>query len=192
MSFTFASLPTIHTSRLTLRSWQESDLAKFADLNADPEVMKYFPSTVSKEKSNSWVEKLQHRIKADGVGLHALTLKDTGDFIGFVGLAEVKFEASFTPCVEIGWRLNKQVWGKGLATEAAHAALGFGFNTIGLDEIVSFAPKINLPSINVMKKIGMHHHKKDDFDHPLLHTHPKLQKCALYKMSNAQFNIPHN
>ncbi len=165
-----ASVPWIETERLLLREFLDVDRAPYAALNADPEVMAHFPSTLTPYQSNEMVDRIIARWAEDGHGLWAVELLATGEFIGFVGLARPRFETHFTPCVEVGWRLARWAWGHGYAPEAALAALDWGFAHLDLpnDEIVSFTTTLNLKSQRVMQKIGMTHDPADDFDHPLL------------------------
>ncbi|MFN4174490.1 MAG: GNAT family N-acetyltransferase, partial [Parachlamydiaceae bacterium] len=172
----------IKTSRLILRQWQDSDLAPFAALNADPRVREFFPSLQSREESDRDVKCASDHLARYGWGFWAVSLIETGEFIGFIGLEDIYFQAHFTPAVEIGWRLAFDYWGKGYATEGAKAALKYGFETLRLDQIVSFTPVSNMRSRRVMEKIGMHHNKEDDFDHPkLIEGHP-LRKHVLYRI----------
>jgi len=187
MPLEFAKLPTLETDRLILRGWQCSDLASFADMNADPEVMKFFPSTRTQAESDQWVANLQGKIRETGFGPHVVSIKGGADFIGFVGLSKVMFEAEFTPAIEIGWRLSREAWGNGYASEAAREALCFGFVGKGLEDIVSFAPKINLGSIGVMQKIGMKQDTKPEFIHPSLDANSPLNPCVLYRAQKADF-----
>ena len=124
----------IETERLILREWQEADLESFARINQDPKVVEFLPAPLSLEETCSWINRIKHHFVEHGFGLWAVTLKCSGELIGFVGLNIPAFEAHFTPCVEIGWRLASSHWGKGYATEAAKAALKIGFDEVGLDE----------------------------------------------------------
>lgn len=174
----------IETERLILRQWQETDLEPFAQLNADIRVREYFPGLLSREDSDALVKLMSNHIERCGWGFWAATLIQTGDFIGFIGLEDVQFIAPFNkilPAVEIGWRLSFNYWGNGYATEGALAALKYGYETLNLDEIVSFTTIGNMRSRNVMEKIGMHHDPQDDFDHPrLVEGHP-LRRHVLYR-----------
>lgn len=172
----------IKTERLILRPWNEGDLKPFADLNADPRVREYFPGILTGEESNNIVMLFNEHIEKFGYGFWAASLIDNDEFIGFIGLQNVTFEAPFSPAVEIGWRLAHHNWGKGYATEGARAALHYGFEKLNLDEIVSFTAVQNTRSRHVMEKIGMTHNQADDFDHPkLVDGHP-LKKHVLYRI----------
>lgn len=169
----------IQTERLMLRRWSASDLEPFAALNADPEVMRYFPGTLSPAESDAMVERIEARFDSDGFGLWAV--ERDGQFLGFTGLSRPRFDAHFTPAVEVGWRFARFAWGHGYATEAARVAVAFGFRTLGLDQIVSFTTVTNEPSRAVMRRLGMTHDPADDFDHPALPDHP-LQRHVLYRL----------
>ncbi len=172
----------LQTQRLILRSWQLSDLEPFAQMNADGEVMKYFPATLSRQESNQMVERIEKHHQIHGFGLWAVEERSTGSFIGFVGLNVPSFQAHFTPTVEVGWRLARPFWGQGYATEGAKKAIDYGFEVIGLSEIVSFTSQLNLRSIAVMKRLGMTYQPADDFDHPRLPTAHPLQRHVLYRL----------
>lgn len=179
--------PTIVTARLRLRAWEERDRAPFAALNADPVVMEHFPGPMTRAESDAMVDRIHARWAADGFGLWAVDRLDDGRFTGFVGLAPPTFEASFTPCVEIGWRLVPAAWGQGFATEAAEAALAFGFETVGLDEIQSWTIPANTRSQAVMTRIGMTHDPADDFDHPRFPEGHRLQRHVRYRLSRSRW-----
>ena len=175
-------MTSLRTSRLVLRQWRDEDLEPFAALNADPEVMRHFPATMAREQSDAFVEQQRALLADRGWGLWAVEA-DLG-FIGFVGLSVPRFEAHFTPAVEIGWRLARGAWGRGYATEAARVAAGFGFAEVGLDEVVSFTTTGNERSRRVMERIGMTHDPADDFDHPLLPPGHPLQRHVLYRLES--------
>ncbi len=120
-----------------------------------------------------------------GFGLWAAELRETGEFLGYVGLAVPRFEAAFTPCVEIGWRLASKHWGRGFATEGARAAAGFAFDVLNLEDLVSFTVPANVRSLRVMEKLGMTHDENEDFDHPLLAVDHPLRRHVLYRMKRA-------
>ena len=179
--------PTIQTPRLLLRPWRDADLAPFAAMNADPVVMEFFPRPLDRAESDVAVGRVRDHFAARGFGLWAVEVPGVADFIGFVGLAVPRFEAHFTPCVEIGWRLVREHWGRGYATEAARAALGFGFEELALDEIVSFTVPANIRSRAVMERIGMTRSPADDFDHPGLPEGHPLRRHVLYRLSRGAF-----
>jgi RimJ/RimL family protein N-acetyltransferase len=175
------------TDRLLLRQWKESDREPFAALNADPAVMEHFPAPMTREASDGLVDRVRADLERRGFGLWALEVRDTGQFIGFTGLSVPSFEADFMPAVEVGWRLTKDAWGNGYATEAALASLAYGFEVEGLDEIVSFTATTNLPSQRVMQRIGMTHDEAGDFDHPRLEPGHRLERHVLYRISRADW-----
>ena len=170
----------IETERLFLRQWQPSDHESYIAMNLDKEVMEFFPTTLIEEESISHITRTRNHIEEKGYGLFALERKDTNAFIGFTGFSHPKFEADFTPCTEIGWRIAKEYWNLGFATEAAKACLVFGFKKLSLEEIYSFTSVHNKKSEQVMKKIGMK--KTGEFNHPLLAQGHYLQKHVLYKI----------
>ncbi|MCG8546286.1 MAG: GNAT family N-acetyltransferase [Alphaproteobacteria bacterium] len=181
-------MATLETERLILREWEERDIAPLAAMNADPEVMRFFPSTQSEAESRDLFERAKSLQAENGFHFQPIEEKATGDFAGFVGLAPVFIEVDFTPAVEIGWRLPVDCWGKGYATEAARAWLGYGFGTLGLDEIVSFAVATNHRSYAVMARIGMTQDVDGSFIHPKFDDpgHP-LARHVLYRLSRRDF-----
>lgn len=170
----------IVTPRLVLRPWRESDLPLFAEQNADPVVMQFITGVLTQEESDAYVFKAKQHYAQHGFCKFAVEAPDVARFIGAVGLTYVKFEASFTPAVEIAWRLNRRYWGRGYATEAARAALTDGFDRVGLKEIVSMTALPNLASMKVMERLGMT--RAFEFDHP---HHPEgdtLRRHVLYRL----------
>lgn len=180
---------TIETERLMLRRWCDSDLNPFAVMNADSRAMKYFPNTLPADESDAHARRIAEHFDEHGFGLWAVEIKNVCDFAGFIGLSIPQFEAHFTPCVEIGWRLAAKHWGSGYATEGARAVLEFGFETANLDEIVSMTSVQNQPSRRVMEKIGMSHSTSDDFDHPKLPADHTLSRHVLYRIARTQSGI---
>lgn len=172
----------IETPRLILRNWQEDDLKPFRELNSDEEVMRYFPKTYSLEETDAFYRAIIKEFEEYNYGLYAVEIKESNEFIGFIGFHRATFEADFTPCIEIGWRLKRDAWGKGYATEGAKACLEYGFKNLNFKEVYSFTAKINKPSQNVMKKIGMHYVK--DFNHPKIDHNNKLCRHVLYVIRN--------
>jgi len=172
----------LESERLRLRSWQDSDLAAFGELNADPRVMQYLPRLLSRQESDQLAARIEEHIVARGFGFWAVEILSTRRFAGFVGLAAVTFTAHFTPCVEIGWRLSFEHWGQGYATEAARAALAFGFEHLQLSEIVAFTVPANARSRRVMERLGMTRSSADDFEHPRLPEGDPLRSHVLYRV----------
>ena len=156
-------------------------------MNADPEVMRHFVEPLTREASDALVDRIEEGFAIWGFGLWAVEVVGVADFIGFTGLWPVGFEAHFTPAVEVGWRLSKGHWGHGYATEAARAALAFGFEQAGLNEIVSFTIPANKPSVEVMERLGMTHNPSDDFDHPRLEADSPLRRHVLYRIASADW-----
>jgi RimJ/RimL family protein N-acetyltransferase len=176
----------LHTPRLVLRRWREDDLEPFAALNADPLVMRHFPAPLTRTESDRLVDAFEAEFAAQGWGRWAVERRDSGDFIGFVGLTVPRRALPFMPCVEIGWRLAAAHWHQGYATEAARAALAFGFERLRLSEIVSFTALANRPSRAVMERLGMAD-RGEDFDHPALPEGHPLQRHCLYRLDVARW-----
>ena len=170
------------TARLLLRPWRRQDFAAFAALNADPQVMAHFPAVLDRAASDAVAERVLAHFDRHGYGPWAVEIPGVTTFAGFVGLMIPSFAAHFTPCVEIGWRLARSSWGRGYATEAARAALAYGFETVGLDEIVAMTVPINARSIRVMRGLGMTSDPADDFDHPNLPPDHRLRRHVLYRL----------
>lgn len=168
----------IETERLILRQWEESDYLPFIGMGFDPEVMKYFPKCLTQEESINFIKAVTSIIDENKWGFWAVELKESQEFIGFIGLLNQPIQFDFSPCIEIGWRLAKDFWGQGYATEGAKAALEYAFNTLNLDKVVSFTPSVNKPSESVMKKLGMQ--KVKEFNHPKLPQNHDLAKHVLY------------
>ncbi|MCA0315381.1 MAG: GNAT family N-acetyltransferase [Candidatus Melainabacteria bacterium] len=170
----------LETERLILRRWRKSDFKPFARMNQDPMVMEFFPRRLDAEQTQALIQRIERGFEEHGFGLYAAELKESGVFIGFVGLSVPSFNAHFTPAVEIGWRLASDQWGKGLATEAATEVMRAGFEDFGLTEIVSMTAVNNLRSRRVMEKLGMQTSPEDDFEHPFVPAGP-LKKHVLYR-----------
>lgn len=183
----FMSLAPLRTGRLLLRLWRDSDLAPFAELCADARVMEHMPAVLTRQESETLAERIARSFAAHQLGLWAIEVPGVAPFIGFAGLAIPTFEAHFTPCVEVGWRLGRAFWGAGYATEAARAAVADGFERLGLGEIVSFTVPANTRSWRVMERIGMHRAPEDDFDHPKLPAGDRLARHVLYRLTRAEW-----
>ena len=168
------------SERLGFRNWVLSDLEMTATMNADPEVMHFFPNIKTKKESETFIKDSIQKCNEKGYCFFATEILNTKELIGFIGLNYIDYKASFTPGVEIGWRLAKAYHGNGFATEGAKACLSYGFQKIGLKTIYSICPTINKPSENVMKKIGMH--RIEIFNHPALKDYPRIEECFLYKL----------
>jgi len=189
------------TQRLLLRSWRDSDLAVFARLNDDPAVMEFMPKRLTHDESDAFAARIRTEMGKRGWGLWAVEVRDAAGettaggadegenaggvpFIGYVGLSVPTFEAHFTPCVEIGWRLAKEHWGHGYASEAAAASLRFAFEKLSFPQVVSFTAPLNRRSIRVMERIGMSRDPADDFDHPKLPPGHPLRRHVLYRVNH--------
>jgi RimJ/RimL family protein N-acetyltransferase len=172
------------TERLLLRPWRDDDLAPFAALNADPRVMQHLPGLLSRDDSDAMAARIRAHFAARGFGLFAVEVPGVAPFIGFIGLATPSFEAHFTPCVEVGWRLAAAHWGRGYAIEGARAAVAHGFSALGLDEIVSMTVPANERSRRVMERLGMRRSPDDDFDHPRLPEGHRLRRHVLYRLEH--------
>ena len=179
----------LHTDRLILRQWRDEDLPLFAAINADPEVMRYFPKLLSREESDERVRQVREHFHRHGFGLWAVEVFGAEPFVGFVGLSVPSFDSQFTPCVEVGWRLARKAWGKGYATEAARAAVQFGFDRLGMKEIVSSTVPDNQRSRRVMERLGMTHDPAEDFEHPLLPAGHPLRRHVLYRLPHLKSAI---
>lgn len=168
---------------LILRQWQDSDLEPFAEMNADPEVMRYFPSPLSRTESEALQSRYRRAIDERGWGFWVVDVD--GVFAGLTGLNIPGFTAHFTPCTEIGWRLRREFWGRGLAYRAASEALSFGFESLKLPEIVSFTAVVNLPSRKLMEQLGFKHDEPGDFDHPSISEGHLLRRHVLYRKQHS-------
>lgn len=157
-------MDSLATDRLLLRRWTDADRKPFAELNSDPEVMRYFPRTLTSVESDSAVDRIEQGFNEQGFGLWALEVD--GRFAGFTGLNKTAFETPMGPHIEIGWRLAKWAWGNGYATEAARCVLQTAFTNFGLSEVYSFTTESNTRSEDVMQRIGMVRRADLDFDHP--------------------------
>jgi len=172
------------TDRLILRTWLEEDAEVFARINQDPRVIEFLPGPLTLAESQAFIHANNQSFERLKRCFFAATIKETEELIGFIGLTSPSFDAHFTPCVEVGWRLASAHWGKGLAMEGAAAALQYGFTQQGLEEIVSFTVPTNLRSIRVMEKIGMHRDITGDFKHPKLPENHRLSRHILYRVQN--------
>jgi len=178
----------LETKRLKLRQWIDADFIPFQKLTSDTIVMEYFPSTLTSRESDALAKRFQNLIASRGWGFWAVEEKSSAKFIGYVGLHEPASPLPFKPCVEIGWRLLKEYWGKGYATEAGAEALRFAFEELKLDEVVSFTAVINTRSEAVMKRLGMRNSHKN-FEHPFVPITHKLREHLLYRLTKEEFEM---
>ncbi len=176
----------IVTERLGLRNWIDADFIPFAEMNKHADVMKYYPATLNDEETAASIKKINTHFDKHGFSLFAVEKLSTKEFIGYTGFMVPSFESFFTPCVEIGWRIKKDEWNKGYATEAATECLKYGFETLRFEKIYSFTSAINHPSEKIMQKIGMI--KEGEFDHPDISFTSSLCRHVLYKIENRLIN----
>ena len=174
---------TVRTDRTFMRPWRSGDLAPFARFNADPEVMEHFEAPMTPAQSDASAARFSDHVNAHGYGFWAIEVPGVAEFVGFVGLLPVTFTAHFTPAVEIGWRLGRPYWGYGYASEAARAAARFGFDVLGLREIVAYTVPANVRSRAVMTRIGMVHDPAGDFEHPKVSVGHRLRPHVLYRLT---------
>jgi RimJ/RimL family protein N-acetyltransferase len=172
----------LRTERLLLRAWRAEDRAPLARINSDPRVMEFLAGPLSRAESDALVDRIELHFQRNGFGFWAVEIVGRASFAGFVGLSIPTFEAHFTPCVEIGWRLDPSFWNLGYATEGARAVLEIGFGSLRLGEIVSFTVSGNARSRRVMEKLDMSRSAQDDFDHPLLPEGHPLRRHVLYRI----------
>lgn len=175
------------SARLGFRAWRPTDILPMAAINADIEVMEFFPRTNTLTQTEEFIERMELQLADKGYCYYAVDVMSTGLFIGFIGLCYQTYEAPFTPCTDIGWRLQRQAWGRGYATEGAQRCMDYGLNDLRLKEIYAIAPKINTRSVQVMNKIGMQ--KAGEFQHPLLANDERLRECVLYKTSIEGYSL---
>jgi RimJ/RimL family protein N-acetyltransferase len=173
--------PELCTERVRLRQWRERDLAPFAALNRDAEVMRFLPAPLTRAESDALAAQIRAHFQEVGFGLWALEIPGVREFAGFVGLSRARFPAPFTPCIEIGWRLARECWGAGYASEAAREVLRFAHDTLELPEVVSFTATDNQRSRRVMERIGLQRDPSGDFDHPRLPAGHPLRRHVLYR-----------
>ena len=173
------------SERLGFRNWIESDISKMAAINADPKVMAFFPKIQNEKATQGFIYKMQKQFLEKGFCYFAVDKLEDETFVGFIGVSEQNFEAEFTPCLDIGWRLAQTEWNKGYATEGAKRCLEFAFQELQLENIKAICPIVNKPSENVMIKVGMS--KEMTFKHPFLKDYKELECCFLYELENKQY-----
>ncbi|MEH0157419.1 GNAT family N-acetyltransferase [Limibacter armeniacum] len=173
------------SDRLGFRNWEMEDIPKMYAINSDPKVMEYFPFIPTYGQTESFVGQMLIQFQKKGFCYFAVETLSVGKFIGFIGLSEKDFKTTFSPFVDIGWRLGKYAWGKGYGTEGAERCLAYAFEELKLEKVMSLAPVVNQKSIHVMEKIGMH--KVTTFKHPQLKEDKRLESCFLYQISNKEW-----
>ena len=176
------------TKRLILHECQDKDFEQFFTLNQDPDVMEYFPNIFSYQETIELITKIKNKFKSNGFGFYTCELKENQQFVGSIGLNIPDFNAHFTPCVEIGWRIHKKFWGQGIAVEAAQKCLEIGFTQFNLSEIVSFTAKNNKKSERVMQKLSMSNNQSEEFYHPQLAKDHPLCLHVLYRLTKANWD----
>ena len=179
---------TLKTEHLILRPWRPSDTEPFTAMSQDPEVMAHLLAFASQEAIASWIQRQVDHFEKYGFGFWALESRETGEFMGATGLLRISYEAHFTPAVEVGWRLARRFWGQGYVPEAARSALSFGFENLGLSEIVANTVSANHNSRRVMEKLGMVRDPADDFDHPLVPADSPLRRQILYRLTRENWS----
>lgn len=187
MAFAFLAIVMdylFQSPRLGFRSWRQEDVTPFAALNADREVMEFFPSTLSLLQTREAIDRYRLHFETHGFGWYAVDLLATRTFIGFIGFSKMEMDVSFSPCIEIGWRLAREYWGKGLATEGAKACLQYGWHTLGFNDVYSFTAAVNKKSARVMEKIGMVY--QGTFLHPKVEKGHALEEHLLYRVAKAE------
>jgi len=177
---------SIHTGRLLLRRWRESDREPFAELNGDPQTLVFFPQTLDRAASDALIDRIEANFEVLGYGLWALEVKETGRFIGFTGLAPMPADVPGAGGVEIGWRLARRAWHHGYATEAARAALRVAFDGVGLDEIWSITAVLNEPSQVVMRRLGMTEVAR--FEHPRIPDGHPVKPHVAYHLARGTWS----
>ena len=178
---------TSSSGRVCLRRWRDEDREAFAAMNSDARVMEFFRSRLSRVESDAMADRIQEHFSKHDFGLWTIEVPDVAPFIGFAGFDVERFNAPFTPCVEVGWRLAFEHWGHGYATEAARLALGFGFGTLAISEVVSFTSATNHRSRAVMERLGMRRDPAEDFDYPSFPEGHPLQRHVLYRLGSGSY-----
>lgn len=167
------------SERLGFRNWNLTDIDKMHEINSDEKVMEFFPTIPTKEQTTEFIQRMTNQLRDKGFCYFAVDKLEDNEFIGFIGLSEQTYEADFTPCVDIGWRIKRSEWNKGFATEGAKKCLDYALNDLKLENVYSIAPKTNTKSEHIMTKIGLK--KQYEFEHSLLANNKKLKICVLYK-----------
>jgi RimJ/RimL family protein N-acetyltransferase len=174
------------SERLGFRNWSTADIEIMSEINADPKVMEFFPSTQTREQTINFIERMQKQFAEKGFCYFAVDKLEDRQLIGFIGINTQTFESDFTPCNDIGWRLKSSEWNKGYATEGAKRCLAYAFGELGIEKIYSIAPKVNLKSERIMLNLGMK--KIKHFIFPLLKGDKRLEECVLYEISGKNNN----
>lgn len=174
------------SQRLGFRTWTDRDIEPFAAMNSDPQVMQFFPNTLTAGQSSKLLKKIRSHFDQHGFGWFAVDTLQAEEFIGSIGLNHPTFQAWFMPCIETGWRLKKEAWNKGYATEGARRCLEYGFDILKFREILSWTSTLNDRSEKVMKKIGMS--KIGEFAHPMIDPGHRLSRHVLYRIRSMTYS----
>jgi RimJ/RimL family protein N-acetyltransferase len=177
------SQPRLRTERLLLRRWRGADHEPFAAINADPLVMEYYPAVLSRVRSDALIERFEAGFEEHGYGLWAVELPGERPLAGYVGLFSVEIDVAFAPAVELGWRLARECWGRGIASEAAGASIAFAFEELGLDELIAYTAVVNRRSRQLMERLGMTRDPAEDFRHPSREVNGRLAPHVLYRLA---------
>jgi ribosomal-protein-alanine N-acetyltransferase len=175
---------TLSGDRIRLRRWRDEDREAFAAMNSDARVMEFFARPLTRIDSDAMVDRIEEHFAEYGFGLWAIEVPGVAPFIGFAGLTWARFSAPFTPCVEVGWRLAFEHWGRGYATEAARLVLGYGFGKLALAQVVSYTSAANHRSRAVMERLGMRRDPVEDFDYPSFSEGHPLRRHVLYRLDS--------
>jgi RimJ/RimL family protein N-acetyltransferase len=181
--------PQLRTERTLLRRWRAADVDPFAAINADPLVMEHFPSMLSRADSAALIERIERLFEENGYGLWAVELPGESELIGFVGLAPVGVELSCAPAIEIGWRLGRAAWGRGLAAEAARAVMAFAFDELALPDLLAYTAVANTRSRRLMERLGMRRDPAEDFVHSGLPAGHRLAAHVLDRTDVTRWRI---
>jgi RimJ/RimL family protein N-acetyltransferase len=173
---------TIETPRLLLRGWRDADVESWAEMNADPRVMEFFPRTYDRARAEAMACEIRTQLERNGYGWWIVEIKESGRFAGVICIDDVGYEVPFAPPREVGWRLAFDAWDHGYATEGAAAALDFAFHTLGWDEVVAMTAALNIRSQRVMERLGMKRDLAGDFEHPRIEEGHRLRRHVLYRI----------
>lgn len=184
-------MPDVLTGpRIILRRWRPEDLDGLAAMHADPEVMRHLMPIDGRAGSDAVGARIQRHFDTHGFGLWVIDVPGVSAFIGYTGLVHVPYEATFTPAIEIGWRIQRAYWGHGYVSEAARLSLQDGFGRLGLREVIALTVPANVRSQAVMTRLGMRRDPAEDFDHPLVPAGHPLRRHVLYRLARADFLAP--
>lgn len=175
--------PELRTERLLLRRWRAEDLESFAAINADERVMEHSLGPLTRARTEALMERFEASFERQGYGMWAVEISGERTLAGFVGITDVEIDVPFAPAVELGWRLARECWGRGLASEAAGAAVVFAFDRLELAELVAYTAAINARSRRLMERLGMTREQEGDFRHPAIPREHRLSEHVLYRLA---------